>query len=232
MVFLSYGIVIFLSVMIFLLYKFVFKKRDKINILLKILAVVLAIVFFIRYMSGRDQISMIYALKFGAFDSPFYNFIALMLNWTLNASILLITVGTFFDNKTVKNIIKFIVFPLTILSIVGLRVISIGIVGYNGYIHFNFRAILMACEVAIVLMYSVIIFLENNYFSITKKDAIKLLYFIPMMLSIIPTYAVQGLFGFANIAVEVKGFSLPHRIILYLGIILPAYCTSSYKSDK
>lgn len=221
MIYLSFGIVLLLSSIIFLAYKYFFKKNDKVNVLLKALAIVLAIVFFVRYMSGTDQISRIYALRFGAFDSPFYNFVALMLNWTLNASILLISVGTFFDNKSVRNIIKFIVLPITVLSVVALRVISIGIVGYRGYMQFNFRAILMAIEVAIVLMYSITLWLEDRSFKLDRKQGLKLLYFIPMMLSIIPTYAVQGLFGFANSAMETKNFTLIHRIILYLGIIIP-----------
>jgi len=221
MVFLSYGIVLILCTTIFLLYKYYFKKNNKINILLKSLSIILALVFFVRYMAGHDSISRIYALKSGTFDTPFYNFVALMLNWTLNASILLVVLGSFFDNKTVKNIIKFIILPLTILSIVSLRVISIGIVGYMNYFHFNFRAILIAVEVSIVLVYSIIILMESNYFQISKREVVKLLYAIPMFLAIIPTYTIQGLFGFANVAVEVKGLTLPHRLILYFGIIIP-----------
>lgn len=221
MVFLSFGIVLLFSIVIFLLYKYIFKKNNKLNIFFKSLSIILALIFFVRYMGGQDSISRIYSLKSGTFDSPFYNFTALMLNWTLNASILLIILGSFFDNITIKNIIKFVVLPLTILTIVAIRVVSIGIVGYMDYFRFNYRAILIACEVSIVLMYSLITLIENNYFHIVRRDAIKLLYAIPMLLSIIPTYAIQGLFGFANIAVEIKGLSLPHRIILYLGIIIP-----------
>ena len=221
MIFLSHGIVLFLCAIIFLSYKYKFKKNDKVNILFKILAIILAVVFFVRYMSGYDVISDIYALQSWAFDNKFYNFVALMLNWSLIASVLLISVGTFFDNKTVKNIIKFIILPLSVLTIVALRVVSIGIVGYIGYYHFNFRAILMACEVAIVFSYSIITLLENKSFKLTKKDALKLLYAIPMFLATMPTYTIQGLFGFANVAVEIKNLTIYHRCILYLGIIIP-----------
>lgn len=220
MTFLSYGIVVVIVSIIFVLYNKC-KNDDKLNIILKYLAIILAIIFFIRYMSGSDAISEILALKSGAFDSKFSNFLSLMLNWFLNASIMIIIFNSFFKNDNLKNIIKFIIFPLSILMLVSIRIISIGIVGYFDYIQFNFRAILIAVEIGIVFSYSLIMLFQNSFFSIKKGKIYKLLYAIPMFLAIMPTYALQGLFGYANIAIEIKSLTLPHRIVIYLGLIIP-----------
>ena len=220
MTYLSYGIVIGLISIILVLYQ-KYKRNDKLNKFLKTLAIILAIVFFVRYMSGSDAISEILALKSGAFDSKFSNFVSLILNWFLNASIMIIIFNSFFHNDNLKNIIKFIILPLSVLMIVSIRIISIGIVGYVGYIQFNFRAILIAVEISIVFAYSLIVLFENSFFSIKRGEIYKLLYFLPLVLAIMPTYAMQGLFGYANVAIEIKSLTLPHRFIIYLGIIIP-----------
>ena len=44
---------------------------------------------------------------------------------------------------------------------------------------------------------------------------------IVVILSTIPGYAIQGLFGFSKSSYVVKEFEIPHRIILYLAVIIP-----------
>jgi len=218
MIYLQYGIII--SVLSLLL--FLYFKTKKLNInFLKVISIVLAIIFFIRYMSGADAISDIFLLTSSVFDNKFYNFIALILNWFLNASVLLIILSSFYSNRVIINIIKLIVLPLSVVSIISLRIITIGVVGYVNYFNFHFRGILIAVEIAIILAYSIIIFIENDYFKISKREALKLLYAIPMLFATMPTYVIQGLFGYANVAVEIKGLSFPHRIVLYLSLIVP-----------
>lgn len=44
---------------------------------------------------------------------------------------------------------------------------------------------------------------------------------IVIIISVMPAYTMQGLFGFLHTSATCKGFELPHRIILYIGLILP-----------
>jgi len=92
-----------------------------------------------------------------------------MLNFIMYANILLISIGAFFDNKTVKNIIKFFTLPTTIISFVGLMPMIMGILGEASFYSYHFRGILMAIEMGIVLAFSIIILITDNFYKITKK---------------------------------------------------------------
>ena len=221
MAILQYGLVLLIAGAIILTYFLMKNKGKDTGLLSRILAIVVASVFFIRYMSGDDAISISYALKSLVFKTPFENLVALILNWFLNANILLIALGTFIKNDTVKNIIKFFTLPITILTVVGMTIVSKGIVGVQAYNEFHFRAIMMAIEIGIVLGYSIKLWLENPSFKLSKSEALKLLFIIPMLLAIMPSYMIQGLFGYAGTLIEVKSFTILHRIVLYVSLILP-----------
>jgi len=221
MAILQYGLVLLIAGAVILTYILMKKNSKNVELLVRILAISVAVIFFVRYMSGDDAISAIYQLKSFVFETPFENFVSLILNWILNANILLIAIGTFFNNVTVKNIIKFFTLPTTILIIVALIPVSVGIVGVEGYAAFNFRAILMAIEIGIVLSYSILTWIKNSSFKLSKGDALKLFFILPMLLAIMPSYMIQGLFGYAETLMEVKSFTVLHRIVLYISLILP-----------
>jgi len=223
MIFSQYAILLILSSTLLLVYFLVKKKYPnfKKDLFFKIISVILLIVFFFRYMLGEDLIQNTVSLVNTIFDNSFYNFTSLILNWFLNAITLLIILSPFFKNKTVLNIIRFFALPTLILCTIALPLLSIGIVGQEAYYAFDFVALLMSAEIAIGLAYSVIVFFENGRFKITKNEAIKLLYIIPMLLAIMPAYMIQALFGYANLAIKIKSFTLPHRMILYLSFLIP-----------
>ena len=79
----------------------------------------------------------------------------------------------------------------------------------------------MALEIALIAVIAIIYFVENCGFAIKSSEFKNLWLILPVLLISMPTYAIQGLFGFANVALEIKSFTLPHRIILYLSIIIP-----------
>lgn len=189
---------------------------------LKVVSIVLCVIFVFRYMSGDDIITNTYALMNLDVEGKFFTFFALISNWFMYAIELLLVLFPFFKRKFVVDIIKFFALPISLISLGGLYIASIGIVGSDAYFAFNFRAILMAIEFAIAVSYSFVVFTENGRFSITKKEALNLLWIIPLMLlATMPSYMIQGLFGYANIAMSIKELHLPHRIILYLSVILP-----------
>ena len=63
--------------------------------------------------------------------------------------------------------------------------------------------------------------MENEKFKVSKKDAWGFIYIIGMLLATFPPYFVSSIFGHAKYAVPLLDFTFPHRIILYLSIIIP-----------
>ena len=56
--------------------------------------------------------------------------------------------------------------------------------------------------------------------------------FIAIIFSVMPAYTFQGLFGYIHQTATCKNFELPHRIILYIGIILPFIIHFSLKNKE
>ena len=53
-----------------------------------------------------------------------------------------------------------------------------------------------------------------------------------IVFSVIPAYTMQGLFGFVHQTAACKSFELPHRMILYIGFILPVIIHFSLKNQE
>lgn len=54
-----------------------------------------------------------------------------------------------------------------------------------------------------------------------KEHYITIITVVIIILSTIPSYAIQGLFGYKKMSYSAKEFEIPHRIVLYIGLILP-----------
>lgn len=224
MIWLQYLIVL-LSVAIFLTSYFLlakFKKDFNKFRFLKIASIVLLIIGFVRYMSGDDMIENTIKLSSAQLDGKFLTFISLISNWFVYAMGLCLIIYPFFKKDFVKDIIKFFVLPMSALCLVALVPASIGIVGRTNYYSFNFRAIIVAFEFAIIFAYSLVVFFEEGKFKITKKDFFKLFYIVPLMLlAVMPAYMIQGLFGHTNLVFKIKSLAPMHRVIIYIGVLLP-----------
>ncbi len=226
MIWLQYLIAL-ISVAIFLTSYFLlakFKQNfDKFRFL-KIASLTLLIVAFVRYMSGDDMIEKTLKLSCVQFDKKFFTFVSLISNWFVYAMGLCLIIYPFFKKDFVKDVIKFFVLPMSALCLVALVPASIGIVGKTNYYSFNFRAILMAFEFAIIFAYSLVVFFEEDGFKTTKKDFFKLFYIVPLMLlAVMPAYMIQGLFGYTSMVVKIKSLAPMHRVIIYIGILLPIF---------
>lgn len=55
---------------------------------------------------------------------------------------------------------------------------------------------------------------------------------IAIIFSVMPAYTFQGLFGYIHQTMTCKNFELPHRVILYIGIILPFIIHFSLKNKE
>ena len=204
----------------FLLAKY--KKGFNKNLYLKCASIILGILFFVRYMSGKDMIEDAFKLVSAEFDNKFLTFVSILTNWFMYALQLCLVLYPFIKKDFVTNIIKFFALPISFVCLIALTPASIGIVGKAGYASFNFRAILMAVEFAIVFSYSLTVFLTEGRFKVEKKELFKLFYIVPLMLlSVMPAYTIKALFGHAKLIVQIKSLNPMHRVIIYIGLLLP-----------
>ena len=71
---------------------------------------------------------------------------------------------------------------------------------------------------------NVALFFKKNWFNIFAV--------IVVLLSTMPAYALKGIFGFPHQIYKIKNFEIPHRIILYISLILPVIVHYSLKNRK
>lgn len=203
---------------------FVLKKKDKWHIenkFLKTLSLTLALAFFFRYMLGDEALNDVFMLENYLGFTPFTMVMSLVLNWALYSVIIFVALYPFFKNSKYTVIMKYYVSIVSLLCLGFIIPLTKGIVGVEAYSGFKVRTLLMGVELGILIGYAFIVFWENNKFKIAKVDAKAFVYLIFMLLATMPSYMLEALFGHANYGVEIKDFTLPHRIILYGAIILP-----------
>lgn len=70
-------------------------------------------------------------------------------------------------------------------------------------------------------VWSVIKFIGLKIGQFFKKYWFDIFAVIVIFISVMPPYMLQGLFGFVRQNYKCKDFEIPHRIILYIGLILP-----------
>lgn len=199
------------------------KKQGKaINIkLLKALSLILALVYFFRYMLGDEPLRDVFKLTGDTLViNKFWTVVALMLEWLQYASVLAVILYPFFKSDKFAVVIKYFCLPVSIINCIGIYPLSLGSV-YGTYTLFNIRTLLLGIEVAMTLGYSFMVFGDNGWFKSEKTNLKALWYIIGMLLSTMPAYMLQALFGHADYVIEAKDFTLPHRMILYLSIIIP-----------
>ena len=121
----------------YLIAKFVFKKQIPV-LVYKISAGILALVFFVIYMSGDDLISNTIAGENNIFSSGAMSIYSIILIWFTYASILLVCLQPFFKIKTVNNLVKYFVLPFSIIATFSITVSTQGILGADAYIERNF----------------------------------------------------------------------------------------------
>ncbi len=210
-----------LLILAYLFVKF-YLKKDIPSWLIKVFAGVLTAVFFVRFMSGNDLIRYTVGGVSDIFDNPSTNYYAVILVWFTYVSVLLLSLQPYFKIKTVNNVIKFFVLPFIIIAMFSIVISTKAILGADAYSGNNFRGILMAIELSLMLPLAVVVFCENGMFKISKSELKYLaISIIPILLAVIPTYALQAFIGTPIQFNHVKDFNFIHRIVLYGAVILP-----------
>ena len=186
----------------------------------KIFSLVLAVIFFFRFMLGDDSLRQIHALANSPIDSPFLTTLSLIFNWAFYSVVLLLILFPFFKSSKLRVLVKYYGTAVSLICAVLISFLTVGIVGEDAYRSFNIRVILMAFEIAIALAYCIYILIEDGFKS-EKKDLWGLLCIIPMLLATMPPYMLQSLFGYVDYLISVKDLNTPHRALLYLSVLLP-----------
>ena len=244
-----YYLAIILSFVFVFLLLFFNRKKEKFNLILKIVSLFIGLVLFVSYMWADDAIQNMLGLTSTVFDTKFLNFVTLMVVWLTYSSSILFSLYGFFKVNLYNKFIYIIALPITILN---LFLLPIHIKAIIGSTSFAIRGLLLGIEIGLSLGYGVFI-LVNNILNKDKKaykkenndtkeivkeklsfkltmaeiwDFIKKAFpivfcFVIIILSTIPAYAIQGLFGHHYTLASCLDFEQPHRFILYIGVILP-----------
>ena len=211
------------------------KRKGKVvgNKVYKTISLILAVVFFFRFMWADEPLREVYDLKGdNLVINPFWTAISLIMNWLQYAAVLGVILYPFFKRSKFTVVIKYFCLPVSILSLFAFYPMSLGAIP-NAYSGFNIQTILFAPEIAMTAGMSFMVFGDNGWFKCEKADLRGLWYIIGMLLSTFPPYFLEAMVGNANYAIAIKGFSQSHRIILYIGILIPImlYLTLK-KKDK
>ncbi len=231
----------------FALYK---KFNNRINIIFKVFSLILAAVFFFRYMWANDAIEDMFKLTSTIFSGKFTNLVAVLIVWLTYSSTLILTLYGFFNVRLQNKFVYFIALPISLINLFILPIHLKAIIGSTALSTFSIRALLLSAEVGISLAYSLsVLFRTVNFKQLfSKKEKVKtekqhkkltfkhfflsLWLFIKkhwvgffccavVLLSTMPAYALQAIFGEYYHLLSVADFEMPHRILLYIGIITP-----------
>lgn len=199
------------------------KLKDKFEIqkLLKIVSLVLALIFVVRYMLDNEAIRYTLGLENEQINNKILSLISILLTWFNLCVNLVIILYPFFKLKAQTNLIKLFCLPMSMLTFAFLSPYTKGIIGVDAYRVFDIRIILLSLEVSITFGYSLFVFF-TNYKRFTKSEILNVLVIIPvLLLAVMPAYTLQGIFGYANTLVRIKDLSYLHRYVIYLSVILP-----------
>lgn len=213
--------VILVAIVVFGLYFFLKTKKKSLNRFLIVLSYLLAVIFFLRFMLGRMAIKDIFELSTSAVSGEFLSFMSLMLNWILISVVLLVVLYPFFKSPKMTVLVKYYALIIGLLSLGFISTLTQGVVGATAYTTFSLRTFLISFELGIIISYAFIVFLENKLFKVEKNNLVAFLYIIPAIFAVIPTYALQGLFGNYPSGIKLKEFTSLHRVIIYLSILVP-----------
>lgn len=259
---LFYYLVIAIAISISLFFIFFKKFSSKTKLIFKILSLSLALVFFFRYMWADDAIEEMFRLTNTSINGKIFNFISLIIVWLTYSSNLILILYAFFKVKLLNKFVYFLALPISIINLFLLPLHCQAIVGANVLNNFSFRALLLSVEIGITVAYSIAILIKTvNFKTLFKKDKkqkkakhknakfsfrilclhvwafikrswVPLFCCLVILLSTLPPYALQGLLGKHYQLKSCLDFEQPHRIILYIGILLPFIIHYSLKKQS
>lgn len=204
-------------------------KKLKITIPRKIIAGILGVIVFVRYMIKEEAFKAMNTQGLNMW-SPFGDdigstFLSVVLIWFTLSALLTVVMDAFIEARVLRHMTVFFAIPMLVINAICFTTYIIGVVGANPYEAGDVRVPLMAIEIGIALGLAVSRIIEDDAKNLpTLKEALRVLWVLPAALvAMMPSWAPWVLVGtaFTPASMEFDNFTPEHRLILYFSIILP-----------
>ena len=190
----------------------------------RILPYLLLAVFVLRLLAHqRTESGSILALQFVGLDSsPFskgQTVIALITFWLSYVSTLVLIMRHSYNIRSINQIVKFVTIPVNVLNLIMSPVIIRFLAGSTNNTLFTVSFYVECILGIIIALYYLITNIKEK---LTIKDILVMFgILLLLMIPTLPTFFVQFNFGLLKGLNTPKDMSFTHRILIYLGIILP-----------
>ena len=198
---------------------------------IKILTFCLIAIFAVRLFSYTTNILEYVGLKSSNL-SPLVTVFCLIAIWLQYTSVLVVSMGTFFDIKIINRIIKTIALPTFVINICLLYPI---VELLQGEFSFSVLFVMYSLECVLGIVLSVGKWLLGDVNKIDIYDVLKTIgIFCLLMICTLPSYFIQFVFGYGNPIYKFNNITFAHRVLLYIGLIVPVlmYFCLRNKSEK
>ena len=218
----------------FVLNKFIKASEEKKSWIFKGMALIFAVLFALRFLSGEivmiDTISLNIRSPFDAIygkgtpEVITYTVFSLFCIWFTFAAYTLLVTYPFFEGK-IKSLTPLVKFFATAVYLVNLITVNTQVIAMSGLDVKNgvtLQGVFFALETGFALAMCAAAWLRHYKTSFRFKTIVKCLWILAIMVvSSIPVYAPQVLFGEGSRAIILDGLNVEHRLALYGSIILP-----------
>lgn len=218
-----YLILTTLAVAMCLTYFFCRKKiSSKIDIVLKVVSLILAFIFLVRYLWENEALQGVIKLETPLFNNGFFTVMSALSIWFMYIALLLIILYPFFKIKYRDFFIKWIATPIVVLNVITFSLSITGVCGVDAQTTFSARALLMSIELAICVFYCFYVWQRNPSPKWTKRQVwVFFASFFAMLVATMPAYMPELLIGRMNNSIIVDNLTIYHRVFLYFSIIIP-----------
>ncbi len=190
----------------------------------KALALAVAGVFFLRYMSGEDALADVnFWSTIPALDTKAKVVLGFIQVWLSYAAVMLIVLAPFFEFKILPALVAFFALPIFLLNFVFLTNHAHAVIGGDAFGGVNFRSLMLAIETGLGLGLSISYVIKRRKSVPVKGKA--LIYFalavIGMILSNIQSYFPRLMFDATKIAMKPMDLNYYHRLLIYPAFVIP-----------
>lgn len=241
MIFLYYavGAVIALAVVFggFLIGK---KIPLKLNNYLKCLSYALIVLFFFRFMTGKDAISDVnYFGTIPALNAKWKVVLGFFEVWLSYSVVLLAILAPFFNFKTLPALVAFFGLPSFIFNFATLFNFANAIVGENATSVFNYRTLLLALETSLGLGLCVIYTIKSRKNVLLRgKEWVFFAFAIAgMLFASVEPYYPKILFDATKYQMKPIDLNYYHRLLIYPAFVFPVvlyliFCNKSEHTKR
>ena len=200
------------------------KKEFALRTARRIAAAALILAATFRYLLEREAIFEVRGLNmFSPFgDNIPQTVLAVFLVWFSFAALATIAMDQIFDFRTLHRIATFFGAPMLAVDILFFGTYATAISGESAFAGFDVRAFVLAIEIGLGLGLVAAKLLDEKTPLPTKKEIGTMFAVLPFaILAFMPGYVPQAFIGYLDASVNVNDLTLEHRIILYIGLLLP-----------